>query len=90
MSSGSRKNQDAPVTVTSKASWPTNWQGDKPEPKQPKLRGKMRRPRDPRKIKRTSVRPPRRNPMISRVVPRKETRVLMYEYDDETFEEEEE
>lgn len=92
MSSGSRKGADGAniATVTQKTQWPVNWQGDKPEPNEPTLRGKMRRPRDPRKAKRTSIRPPRRNPMMGRVEPRKETRVLMYEHDDDTFEEEEE
>lgn len=90
MPSGSRKQQGELKTVTSKADWPTNWQGEKPEPTVPKLRGKLRRPRDPRKVRKIAVRPPRRNPLIGRTAPIKRERRLVYEPIEYEFQEEEE
>lgn len=52
-----------------------------------KPRGKLRRPRDPRKLKRTAVRPPRRNPYADGEKPKviQTTRHLMYDHDDDSY-----
>jgi len=68
-----------PTTVTARTKWPVNWQGDKPEAPEPELRGKLRRPRDPRKIKKIAVRPPRRSPLAGKGGPYKNERKLVYE-----------
>ena len=53
--------------------------------------GKLRRPRDPRKRRIMQTRPPIRNPlmMVSRLRGSGANRNLMYEREDETYEEEE-
>ena len=83
-------NRDAVVeTVTSK--WPLRpaVNAVENEPDQP--RGKLRRPRDPRKRRIMQTRPPIRNPlmMIGRLRGSGANRNLIYEREDETYEEEE-
>jgi len=86
----SKKDGDAPVTVTQRTKWPVNWQEDKTnrQPKQP--RGKLRRPRDPRKVRKIAVRPARKNPLFGRVKPYKNERTLVYEPEEYAFEDNDE
>lgn len=70
---------EPPSTVTAKTSWPVNWRGDNPKQPDQKPRGKLRTPRDPRRVKKVSVRPPRKNPLTGRVTPYKNERRLVYE-----------
>lgn len=79
-----------PTTVTTRTKWPVNWQGEKPEPTEPKLRGNLRRPRDPRKVKKIAIRPPRKNPLMGKGGKYKNGRSLVYEQEEYAFEEEEE
>ena len=64
----------------------TEFQAENSQP-----RGRLRRPRDPRKLKRTRVRPPRRNPYADGGRPEviKTERVMMYDHDDDSYDYEE-
>lgn len=88
----SRSNrQDRPLAESVTSKWPL-----KPEAKDTgavenpsaEPRGKLRRPRDPRKKKNVRTRPPRRNPLMGASRSRA-TRTPMYDREDETYEEEE-
>ena len=87
----SRSNsRDAVVeTVTSK--WPLRKLKSDRNIEKDQPRGKLRRPRDPRKRRIMQTRPPIRNPlmMIGRLRGSGANRNLIYEREDETYEEEE-
>lgn len=87
----SRSNrQDRPLAESVTSKWPLKQADEAVTPEDPasQPRGKLRRPRDPRKKKNIRMRPPRRNPLTG-TIRTKVTRTPMYDREDETYEEEE-
>ncbi len=88
MSSRSNKGSSTgcPPTVTTKG--PLSRPEDTPKQSTPESRVKTRRPRDPRKPRKVAVRPPRKNPLIGKVEPYRNERILVYEPEEYAEEEE--